>query len=503
MATISPESITFGTGNGCTIDNTADTNTCWWKPQTVTVKGGFVESGTTENITHSASDADNIKDAGNLPSVSVTVADAETAAPFLDNIGNDTSSSSTLPIAQPFSVGRGEYELEYVQVDFDTTSNPTPPSSEGESGIKVRVCPEKSGGGGAPDFSAGACSEFTDDMAPSDALHTYRHQGGITVSRGKTYYVVVSSTATNETGRVWLTNDSSANPSLGWSLINKHYSTSTADGVVTLNNNTDWDETRSVVARMKLVGLPIGDVPPTRTPTVTPTPTPTVTPTPTITPTPTTTPTPTPTATPTPTPGPGTPTVTPTLTATPTITPTATGSPMPTPTGSPVPTPAATAAPVPGVAPSGLMVVERTQTTATISWIPGADAEGYMAIARLPDESFGSWKISGSLDGATRIYTFEGLKQKIYTYTVYPLDASGNPTATIFDMGSGQRAARAGCQTQRAGGEEVGGHGYPRVDAGSGRGQAGGSGDDNGGTGLRCRGYSIWTAQRTARRSQG
>ena len=410
VATISPDTLTFDVGNcGTPADNTK----CWWDPHTVTVKGGFVESGTTENITHSASDADNIKDVDSLPSVSVTVADAVTAAPFLDNIGNDTSSSSTLPIAQPFKVGGGEYELEYVQVDFDTTSNPTPPSSEGESGIKVRVCPEKSGGGGAPDFSAGACSEFTDDMAPSDALHTYRHQGGITVSRGKTYYVVVSSTATNETGRVWLTNDSSANPSLGWSLINKHYSTSTADGVVTLNNNTDWDETRSVVARMKLVGLPIGDVPPTRTPTVTPTPTPTVTPTPTITPTPTTTPTPTPTATPTPTPGPGTPTVTPTLTATPTITPTATGSPMPTPT--------ATVAPVPGVAPSGLMVVERKRSEATIEWIPGADAASQWVVAM----TSGDWKFDQNLRGDTRRYTFTGLRPQAYTYYVIGIDSNG------------------------------------------------------------------------------
>ena len=86
------------------------------------------------------------------------------AASFLDNIGNATSSSSTLPIAQPFRVGGGGYKLEYLQVDFDTTSEPM--------SIKVQVCPKK-GDADAPDFSAGACSDFTDNGIPSDALHTY------------------------------------------------------------------------------------------------------------------------------------------------------------------------------------------------------------------------------------------------------------------------------------------------------------------------------------------
>ena len=36
------------------------------------------------------------------------------------------------------------------------------------------------------------------------------------------------------------------------------------------------------------------------------------------------------------------------------------------------------------------------------------------------------WKTSGSLDGAARSYTFTGLRQRIYTYFVYALDASGD-----------------------------------------------------------------------------
>ncbi len=427
VATISPDSLTFDKGNCASSYTPADSTGCWWDPFEVTVKGGFVAADTATDIKHTAM-KDHIADAGNLPSANVTVADDVTAAPFLDNIGNAMSGVHDLAttsgkIAQPFSVGGGKYELEYVQVDFGTTT----PDLTGDTGF-FKVCDKRSN---APDLSS--CSTFVIDAGTqSDGLHTYKPKLNekIVVSESKSYYVVVSGTA----GKMRLTKNSNETSNSGWSLGNSYFTSTTTPNV--------WTGVSGVSARVKLVGRSITPAGPTATPTVTPTPTPTVTPTPTITPTPTTTPTPTATATPTPTPGPGTPSVTPTLTATPTITPTATGSPMPTPTGSPMPTPAATAAPVPGVAPSGLMVVERTQTTATISWIPGADAEGYMAIARLPDESFGSWKISGSLDGATRIYTFEGLKQKIYTYTVYPLDASGNllQLYSIWVVGSGPPA---------------------------------------------------------------
>ena len=406
VSTISTSNLVFRPGN-CSNNDTLDSK-CWWESHTVTVKGGFVEGDTTESVTHSTGDTDNIKDAGNLPSVRVTVTNKEVAEPFLDNIGNATSSSSTLPIAQPFRVGSGKYNLEYVQLDFDTTSAPTP------ANIKVEVCPENSGGN-APDLSASVCSTFTDDGAPSDSLHTYGLQGSKTVrvSGGKTYYVVVSKTVENGKGRVWLTNDSSANPQQGWSLVNSHYSTSTWE----ISNSTEWKKTSGVVARVKLIGLPIGPQPPTPTPTPTATPTETPTATPTVTPTPTATPTITPT------PGPGTPTVTPTPTATPTVTGTPTITPTPTPTGSatPTPLPTATAVAGPGVSPSGLSV-DRKLTTATLTWVPGSGATGHRAIA----QSGSDVKDSGELDGDARGYTFGGLAPRVYKYTVFAKDSAGS-----------------------------------------------------------------------------
>ena len=407
VTTISPKSLAFAADN-CNDDSAPATPNCWWDPYQVTVKGGFVAANTATDITHAMSSVPSVQiaDAGNLPSVPVTVADDVVAASFLDNLGNATSSFSTLPIAQPFRVGGGEYKLEYVQVDFDTTSMPMPDK------IKVQVCPEQSDAD-APDF--GACSPFTDDMKSSDALHTYDSSlpGGKTVSGGKTYYVVVSNTnsaPSADAGRVWLTNNPGVNSREGWSLVNRHISTST-DGSTALINDTEWDQ-ESSVARVKLVGRLVGVAPPTSTPTPTPTPTETATP------------------TPTPTPTPGTPTATPTITLTPTPTPTGsptatpTITPTPTPTGSATATPTVTATPVAGqgVAPSGLRVSARTQTTATITWVPGTDATGHAVLAIVE----GDLKFNANLDGQARSYTFTGLKQRIYTYYVFGKDASGS-----------------------------------------------------------------------------
>lgn len=462
VATISTSSLVF-IGSNCnqSDSNNSDSN-CWWEPHVVTAKGGFVDANTATDITHAVSSVPSVhlRDAGNLPRANVNVADAVTDAPFLDNIGNATSSVhellSTSSLAQPFRVGGGEYDLKYVQVDFDT-----PPSSEE---VQVQVCPKRSNAE-APDLSANACSEFTNAITTAvdrdTGLNTYQFSAGKIVSGGKTYYVVVSGDA----GKVRLTNDTNEFRSDGWSLGDSH-STSTASSVnvatTQLDNTSEWKKVSSAAARVKLVGRPIEAAPHTPTPTPTPTPTATATHTPTPTPTgtgsPTATPTPDATATAqeatataqaatataqaatatalaadaTATALAGDPTAQAIATATAqAANATATAQANATATaqaGTPTVTPTvtATAVPVSGVTPSGLNVSARTQTTATISWIPGADAEGYIAIARIPGESVGSWKFSERLDGAARSYTFTGMRQKIYTYYVYVLDTSGS-----------------------------------------------------------------------------
>lgn len=424
VATISTTSSspTFLKGNGA--DCSVESKVCWWKPQTVTVKGGFVDGNTATNITHEAS-KDSIADAENLPSANITVVDDVTAAPFLDNLGNATSSAqalsnvdgSTSTVAQPFSVGRGEYELEYVQVDFDTTPTPI----EGTPGF--RVC-DKQSDANAPDLSA--CSTFEADGTQSDGLHTYKHKPkqneNYVVSKDKTYYVVVAGRA----GKVRLTNKTNEISNSGWSLGNSYFASTSTPEV--------WTEVRGVAMRVKLVGKVEGAALPTPTPTPTETPTATPTGTPTVTPTPTETPTITPT------PGPGTPTVTPTPTETPTVTATPTVTPTPTPTGSatPTPLPTATAVAGPGVSPSGLSV-DRKLTSATLTWVPGAGATGHIAEAWSGVDR----KESGELDGDARSYTFVGLGPSVYSYRVVAKDSSGKYTspggvlyeATVTDGG--------------------------------------------------------------------
>ena len=397
----STTTLTFSAGN-------AGAN-LWWTPQTVTVHGGFVNNTLGTTIGHSVS-GDSVRDPAGVPNVRVSVEDAFTDVTLLDNIGNRADrlfsrENSTNTIAQPFRVGQDEYSLSYVQVDFASTSG----------GVEVRVCAEDS----IARSSDGDCLQYTGPAAPSAGLHTYYLASEKILSAGKRYYVVVCLGS----GSVHLTDDTNEVRALGWSLGADHVTGDDTDTTTPLKDWTSGDG----IAKVKLVGYQIPTeqaATPTPTPTATPTETPTPTPTPTVTPTGTPTPTPTPTATGSPTPTP-TITPTPTSTATPTITPTPTATPAPgTPTATPMAT--ATAAPVPGVAPRDLRVAARTQTTATITWTPGADATGYIAIARIPGESVSLWKISERLDGEARSYTFTGLRQKIYTYFVYALDASGS-----------------------------------------------------------------------------
>ena len=226
--------------------------------------------------------------------------------------------------------------------------------------------------------------------------------------------MVVSGTS----GSVRLTDDTGETASQGWSLGNSH---------ITGKEGVGWTSKRNVAAKVKLIGRSTEATPtptetPTPTPTLTPTATPTGTLTPTVTPTPTMTPTGTTIATPTPTP-------TPTMTAT--ATPTSMGTPLPT----------ATAIPVAGVAPSGLMV-NRTASSAVISWIPGADATGHAVLAITE----GDTKFNIELDGGARSYTFTGLRQKVYTYYVLGKDESGGfvaPNGSLYSVskvGSGPPA---------------------------------------------------------------
>ena len=300
VATISPESLTFKKGN-CDDSGIDPKENCWWDPYEVTVKGGFVATTMATDITHATSSVPSVQiaDAGNLPSVTVSVADSVVAASFLDNLGNATSDkyilNGTSTIAQPFSVGGGEYKLEYVQVDFDTTTAPTDD--------QVWVCDDEQSTNQAPDFGASACTEYEKNGEPSDGLHTYAFPGGKTVSANKRYFVVVYGTE----GSALLTGDTNEIRNNGWSLGDRYYSTSTVSSLgVGLGNppsgDSRWTEAASNAAmKVKLVGRLVQDAGPTSTPTPTPTPTETATPTHTPTPTPgTPTMTPTPTLTPTP-----------------------------------------------------------------------------------------------------------------------------------------------------------------------------------------------------------
>ena len=390
VATISPRSLIFTAGNA------GD----WWKPQKIAVNGGFVNYDRMTTITHSA-DWDG-KRTTSEPSVALTVTNDLTDGPFLDNIVNAATGSahdlSSNSIAQPFMAGGGiEYSLTHVEVDFD---------ADADADVQVQVCP-KDGGANRPDFSA--CSNYAGEASPSAGLHTYELRGGKAISAGGSYYVVVSGTS----GRVRLTDDTGEAASHEWSLGNSH---------ITGKKGVGW-RSRINVAKVKLIGRSTEATPtPTETPTPTPTLTPTGTLTPTVTPTPTMTPAGTTMETPTPTP-------TPIVTVT--ATPTSMGTPLPT----------ATAIPVAGVAPSGLMV-NRTASSAVISWIPGADATGHAVLAITE----GDTKFNIELDGGARSYTFTGLRQKVYTYYVLGKDESGGfvaPNGSLYSVskvGSGPPA---------------------------------------------------------------
>ena len=384
---------TFSARNG-----TGNSAKAWWKPQTVTVHGGFVNGNLGTTIRHSTS-GDSFKDPASLPSVSVSVRDAVTDVTLLDNIGNRASSvfsakMSTNTIAQRFTVGPDEYKLTYIQVDFASAS----------TGVQVRVCNEDSATVGQ---NSGDCTRYPGIETPSAGLHTYELPGGKEVSADESYYVVVC--GSDNMMSVHLTDDTNEVRGLGWSLDDSHV-TGDDRGSLSIDNWPSGDG----IAKVKLIGYRIDTTQaPTPTPSPTPTPTPTETPTPTLTPTATGSPTATPTITPTPTPTPtGSPTATPTIT------------PTPTPTGSATATPTVTATPAagPGVTPSGLRVSARTQTTATITWVPGADATGHAVLAIAGDDL----KFNVDLDGQARSYTFTGLRQKIYTYYVFAKDASGS-----------------------------------------------------------------------------
>ena len=166
----------------------------------------------------------------------------------------------------------GEYKLEYVQVDFDTTSEPM--KYQG-----LRFVPKRAA---TPTrrTSAPAPADFTDRTDEAVRRSSHLHHpvpGGKTVSGGKTYYVVVSTSTGITAGRVWLTDDiQEVNPKNGWSLVNRHFSTSTAAGTEPTNEHrvgSDGRAAGNVVARVKLVGRLVGVAPPTSTPTPTPTPT--------------------------------------------------------------------------------------------------------------------------------------------------------------------------------------------------------------------------------------
>ena len=389
IATISPKSLTFQ-GDNCNSDN------CWWKPQEVTVKGGFVSGDPVSRITHEAKE-DNIKKTG-LPSVALTVREVLVVGPVLGNIDaeNATSShdlSATSTIAQQFRAGDRGYSLTHVQVEFEDGSDKVTDAAT------VKVCSMQSGEPNLDD-----CSEYIYDGLAFDGIHTYELEGGKDISARASYYVVVKGT----NGMARLTEDTSETASHGWSLGNSHLSKGKED-------TDEWMTIRDSVVKVKLIGRSLDAIP-----TPTPTPTSTATPTPTPTPSGTVTATPTPTSTPN-----GT------VTATPTGSTDATATPTVTPSGTVPATPTATAMPVAGVTPSGLRVEMRTQTTATITWIQGADATGHavMAIAG------GDTKFNLDLDGEARSYTFTGMRQKVYTYYVIASDASGNyraPDGTLY-----------------------------------------------------------------------
>ena len=424
---VSTTTLTFSARNGAD-----DLAKAWWKPQMVTVKGGFVRGNTATDITHKAS-KDSITDAGNLPSVTVSVADVVVAAPFLDNIGNDISDdkydlNNTSTIAQPFTVGSGEYKLEYVQVDFDTTTDP--------ANVQVWVCDDEQRSTKAPDFSASACDEYDGALQrPSDGLRTYVSSGGKTVSASKTYFVVVYGTA----GSVRLTNDPNENRNDGWTSIgNRYYSTTTAMAMSTNlaappSGDNRWTEASSNAAvKVKLVGRRVEDAGPTPTPTqtATPTPTPTATATAQADPTAQTNATATAqAATATALAATATAQAATATALAATATAQAAAATATAQAGTPTVTPTPTHTPVagPGAKPSRLMVATRTQTTATISWIPGRDATGHAVLARSSD---GDMKFALDLGGAARSHTFHGMKQKVYTYYVIAKDASGSYKAT-------------------------------------------------------------------------
>ena len=374
----------------------------WWEPQIVRVHGGFVNDDIGTIIRHRAS-GDSFKDPANLPRVNVTIQNHVVDIPLLDNIGNPASSvfslkMSTNTIAQPFTVGPDEYSLNYIQVDFASSS----------SGVQVRVCAEDSPP--KQEYPDSDCSQYTgpEDSVPA-GLHTYSLASEKILSASKRYYVVICLGS----GSVHLTNDTSEVRNLGWSLGDRHATGNDGNASPTLDNWPSGDGT----AKVKLIGyqIPTGQAPtptPSPTPTETPTLTPTATGSPTATPTITQTPTPTPTGSPTPTP---------------TITPTAT------PTGSATATPTVTATPEagPGVAPSGLRVAERTRSTATLSWIPGMDATGQVILAT----TRGDTKFDLNLRSDARSYTFTGLEPKVYTYFVVGIDTSGSykaPSGSIY-----------------------------------------------------------------------
>ena len=80
--------------------------------------------------------------------------------------------------------------------------------------------------------------------------------------------------------------------------------------------------------------------------------------------------------------------------------------------------------PAQDVKPTGLSV-NRTGSTATLTWTPGSDAVTQIAAARRQGDR-ASMQVSGVLNGAAGSYTFTGMEQGPYEYLVIGLDANGN-----------------------------------------------------------------------------
>ena len=434
----STTTLTFSSGN------TNDTKS-WWKPQTVTVKGGFVSGEPKIKITHAAGE-ENIKKSG-LPSVNLTVRKTVIFEPVLGNLDAENADTShdlfaTSTIAQPFRAGDREYSLTHVQVEFEgdtTVALEEFGNGDNTDVIKtdvIKVCSRKGSGQNIePDLED--CSVYKYDGTPFDGIHTYELEGGKEIRARTDYYVVIKG---DNTGKVRLTDDTTEAASHGWSLGNNH---------VTKNmNDMEWMTIPNSVVKVKLIGR-TGDEIPTPTPSPTPTETPTVMPTPTETPTGTATAQAALTATAqandmtatavaatataqanlTATAVAADPTAQANLTATAQATATAvaataTAQANATATARAMPTPTATAVAGPGVVPSGLGVA-RTGSTAILTWTPGSDATGHAVLA----VAEGDTKSALDLPRDARSYTFTGLERKVYTYHVIGKDASGSLTA--------------------------------------------------------------------------